>query len=283
MCKPSAKICAIEPVAANEGYRLQYNGAAKQKKGRYTMYTECTTETSPTLILFDDGLYVVTYPGGDTLQREPDGSYLHVDSKGRKTGRTANGDDDVDRIPSLTGRVPTDINEKWIGSHKEDVSPEQVAVDKSVEVFCDLAQPGASGRGQGGGGGRRRRRGGGRTRRGRGGGVVYVCVCVCGGCADADQRDCARPHSGFSSPRVKMARPCIRLHRTTSPSVDVESTNQPTDRPTNRPTTRRRVRQRGRGRGGDAGPAGQAVQHTRQQGRAALLRRPVRLACTTSC
>lgn len=31
MSKPSAKICAIEPIEDGEGYRLQYNGSGKKK------------------------------------------------------------------------------------------------------------------------------------------------------------------------------------------------------------------------------------------------------------
>lgn len=33
------------------------------------MYTECTDDESPTLILFDDGLYVVNYPSGDKVKQ----------------------------------------------------------------------------------------------------------------------------------------------------------------------------------------------------------------------
>jgi Ca2+-binding EF-hand superfamily protein len=138
MSKPSAKICAIEPIEEGEGYRLQYNGAGK-KKSRFTMYTECSTNDSPTLILFDDGLYVVTYPGGDTLQRDVDGSYLFIDSKGRKNGRTADG---AESIPLLTGRLPNNISEKWIGTIQEDVSPEQVIVDQACEIFVESEVPG---------------------------------------------------------------------------------------------------------------------------------------------
>ena len=139
MSKPSAKICAIEPVEEDTGYRLQYNGAGK-KKARFTMYTECTDADSPTLILFDDGLYVVTYPGGDTLQRDPDGSFLHIDRKGKKTGRTAA---NADTLPTLTGRVPNDVNERWIGSIQEGISPEQHIVDQASELFEESAVAGA--------------------------------------------------------------------------------------------------------------------------------------------
>eukprot|EP00750_Incisomonas_marina_P026019 INCI5864.18.p1 GENE.INCI5864.18~~INCI5864.18.p1 ORF type:complete len:3168 (+),score=718.64 INCI5864.18:265-9768(+) len=141
MSKPSGKICAIEPIEEGEGYRLQYNGAGK-KKSRYTMYTECTDDDSPTLVLFDDGLYVVTYPSGDTLQRHPDGSYLHIDPKGRKDGRSANGDKGANTIPTLTARVPKDLSEKWIGSIQEDISPEQYVVEQAIDVFVDSDKPG---------------------------------------------------------------------------------------------------------------------------------------------
>ena len=141
MSKPSAKICAIEPIDEREGYRLQYNGSGK-KKSRFTMYTECSEEESPTLILFDDGLYVVTYPGGDKLQRHPDGSFLHIDPRGKKQGRTADGDNGANKIPTLSSRLPNNISDKWIGSIQEDMSPEQSVVEDAIEVFVDSEIPG---------------------------------------------------------------------------------------------------------------------------------------------
>lgn len=65
------------------------------------------------------------YPSGDTVQRHPDGSYLHIDPKGRKDGRSANGDKGANTIPTLSSRVPKDLSEKWIGSIQDDISPEQ--------------------------------------------------------------------------------------------------------------------------------------------------------------